>query len=54
MDAIAIFFAGLLCGIVFGGVYKRHQREKIKFYELYIHRRLGESMSQLRDRIVPH
>ena len=53
LNAIAIFLAGLICGIVIGAVYVRQQRKKIKFYESYIHRRLEESISQLRDRILP-
>jgi uncharacterized membrane-anchored protein YitT (DUF2179 family) len=53
LNSIATFLAGLICGIVIGAVYMRHQRKKIKFYESYIHRRLEESISQLRDRIMP-
>ncbi len=53
LNSIAVFFAGLICGIIIGAVYMRQQRKKIKFYESYIHRRLEESISQLRDRIMP-
>jgi hypothetical protein len=53
LDAIAIFLAGLLCGVVVGGVHLRRQRKKIKFYESYIHRRLEESMSQAKDCVRP-
>ena len=53
LNSIAVFFAGLICGIIIGAVYVRQQRKKIKFYESYIHRRLEESISHLRDRIIP-
>jgi len=43
LDAILIFLAGLLCGIVAGRLHLRQQRNKIKFYESYIHRRLQDA-----------
>jgi hypothetical protein len=44
LDAILIFLAGLVCGIFAGRGHLREQRNKIKFYELYIHRRLQDAV----------
>lgn len=44
LEAIVIFVAGLLCGIVAGRFHLRRQRKKIKFYESYIHGRLRDAL----------
>jgi len=44
LEAIVIFLAGLVCGIIAGRINFRQQRKKIEFYESYIHRRLHDSM----------
>ncbi len=44
LEAIVIFLAGLFCGIVVGRVHLTQQRNKIKFYESYIHRRLQDAV----------
>lgn len=44
LDAILLFLAGLVCGIAAGRGHLREQRNKIKFYESYIHRRLQDAV----------
>ncbi len=44
LDAIMLFLAGLVCGIVVGRGHLREQRNKIKLYESYIHRRLQDAV----------
>jgi hypothetical protein len=51
LDAITIFLGGLICGIVAGGAQLRQQRNKIKFYESYIHLRLEETAPHITERL---
>lgn len=44
LEAIVIFLAGLVCGIIAGRVYFKQQQNKIKVYESYIHRRLEAAL----------
>jgi uncharacterized membrane protein YciS (DUF1049 family) len=45
LEAMVVFLAGFACGIIAGRVYFK-QQTKIKFYELYIHRRLKDTLPQ--------
>jgi len=53
LEAIVIFLAGLVCGIVAGRVHFRQQQNKIKFYESYIHRRLQDVLPRATGDLGP-
>lgn len=51
LSSIIIFVIGLICGIAAGRAHLRLQRNKIKLYESYIHRRLEETLPYVAERV---
>jgi hypothetical protein len=55
MGEVAIIFViGLLCGILASQLRLRRMRIKVRLYESYIHRRLGETLPFIGERIRSH
>ena len=54
VEAVIIFVIGLICGIAAWHIRFRLMRRKMRMYESYIHRRLGENVPFVNERLNSH
>lgn len=54
VEAVVIFVIGLICGIAACYIRLRLMKKKVKMYESYIHRRLGETVPFVSECSRPH
>lgn len=52
IEGVLTFLMGLACGIVVGYLRLRSMKKKVKLYESYIERRLGEVVPSVGERMA--